>query len=69
VRRRRQLMKTNNSLEHKFYLAFIEWFEQGTCDFWSESEAPNELAAIANRVAKQHFGDVICGQPSITPTR
>lgn len=27
--------------------AFTEWFKQGGCDFWSECNAPEELAKVA----------------------
>ena len=38
-------------LEYRFYLAFLEWFEDSGVDFWSECNAPESLAAIASEIS------------------
>lgn len=42
-------------MEREFEEAFEVWFKQGGCDFWSESNAPKELASIAASVAKSLY--------------
>lgn len=43
------------NLEAKFSAAFENWFKSSTVDFWSESSAPDELAAAAQEIIKQEL--------------
>ena len=43
----------DKALEHKFYLAFLDWFKDSGVDFWDECNAPEDLASIAAEITRQ----------------
>jgi hypothetical protein len=46
---------TREQIYHRFYTAFRTWFEEeGEVDFWSESNAPENLATIAATLQMEH---------------
>src|ERR1700731_2597319 len=47
------------SAEAQFYNEFYGWFEKGGCSFWSESNAPDELACIAVKLSKKFVEEAV----------
>ena len=44
-------VETKEAAHRRFYDAFHAWFMQSGCDFWSECDAPEELATIAIEIS------------------
>lgn len=43
----------DKELKDIFYQEFLIWFHNSSVDFWSESNAPDELALIAAKIVRE----------------
>ncbi len=46
---------TLDKIELKFRSAFASWFKTSNVDFWSETNAPEELASCAWEIVRQEL--------------
>jgi hypothetical protein len=44
-------VESKEATHRRFYDAFHAWFMQSGCDFWSECDAPEELATLAVEIS------------------
>ncbi len=45
-------------IEHRFYLSFLDWFKDSGVDFWSECDAPEQLAKLANDLFQEMMSPI-----------